>query len=245
MAYIAESGITFSQFGVFEQIARALNRVIIVRNTNARSTPWIDLGYPPKPRSIKIHTSHETGKVTCTNADEMQKARAAGFYVIDADGFARNASGAALAARFNLADTNQQNAPGQVIHSEQHKALVGDYDLLAVIDPLAPGRNIVLAAANGEAVEDRLGPEVARVMGLVNPRLDQPRIMHGAHDQFDDLPDGGSTAFFPDGAPMLLWNRDQTTNFYALIGRETVKGSYPRRGAGPLPGDNVILFPSR
>ncbi|PYT28616.1 MAG: hypothetical protein DMG58_18140 [Acidobacteria bacterium] len=106
---------------------------------------------------------------------------------------------------------------------------MGDYDVLAVIDPLAPGRNIVLAAANGEAVEDRLGPEVARVMDAVNPRLDQPRVMHGAHDQFDDLPDGGSTAFFPDRSSILLWNRNETTNFYSFIGRETVKGSY-RRG---------------
>src|SRR5882724_3001054 len=223
MAYIAESGITFTHYGVFEQVAHALNRVIIVRNTNLLSTPWIELGYPPKPRSIKIRTSQETGKVTCLNADHIQKARAVGFYVIDADGFARNATGAALPMRFNLADTEEQNQPGQVIHPAQHKALVGDYDLLAVIDPLAPGRNIVLAASNGEAVEDRLGPEVERVMDAVNPRLDQPRIMHGAHDQFSDLSAaGGSTAFFPDGASILLWNCDETTNFYAFIGRETV-----------------------
>jgi hypothetical protein len=240
MAYIAESGIAFTHYGVFEQVAHALNRVIVVRNTNTLSTPWIDLGYPPKPRSIKIHTSHQTGKVTCVSADEIQKARAAGFYVIDADGFGRNAAGGALPMRFNLADTTEKNEPGQVIHPEQHKALVGDYDLLAVIDPLAPGRNIVLAAASGEAVEDRLGPEVARVMDAVNPRLDQPRVMHGAHDQFDDLPDGGSTSFFPDGSSMLLWNRDQTANFYAFIGRETIRGSYPRGEAGPMPGGNVI-----
>jgi len=228
MAYIPESGITFTHYGIFEQAAHALNRVIIARNTNVKSTPWIAEGYPPKPRTIKIHTSKDTGKVTCGNTDEVTKARAAGFYVIDADGMARNAGGAALPERFRLGDEKEQNEVGQVIHPEQHLALVGDYDLLAVIDPLAPGRNIVLAAANGEAVEDRLGPEVARVMDVVNPRMDQPRVMHGAHDQFDDLPDGGSTAFFPDRSSILLWNRDETTNFYAFIGRETVKGSYPR-----------------
>src|SRR5258708_33890359 len=87
MAYIAESGIAFTHYGVFEQLAHALNRVIVVRNTNPLSTPWIDLGYPPKPRSIKIHTSHQTGKATCVNADEIQKARAQGFYRITASGF--------------------------------------------------------------------------------------------------------------------------------------------------------------
>ena len=250
MGYIAESGITFTHYGVFEQVARALDRVIIVRNTNTLSTPWIDLGYPPKPRSIKIKTSRRTGKVTSANPDEVKRARAAKeessglkFYVIDPDGYARNAEGAALPERFNLASEEEQNEAGQVIHPVQKKALVGDYDLLAVLDPLAPGRNIVLAAENGEAVEDRLGPEVERVMNAVNPRLDQPRIMHGAHDQFDDLVEGGSTVFFPDGSSQLLWNRDETANFYALIGRETIMGSYARSAADPALGGNVIPFP--
>jgi len=83
--------------------------------------------------------------------------------------------------RFNLGDTNEKNEPGQVIHSEQHIALVGDYDLLAVIDPLAPGRNIVLAAANGEAVEDRLGPESSAWHGRSQHRAwTSQRVMHGA-----------------------------------------------------------------
>ena len=33
MAYIAESGIAFTHSGVFEQVAHALDRVIVVRNT--------------------------------------------------------------------------------------------------------------------------------------------------------------------------------------------------------------------
>jgi len=248
MAYLEQSGITFTHYGIFEQTARGLGRVIVVRNTNMKSTPWIDKGYPPKPRRIKggIHTSKQTGKVTCANADQVQKARAAGFYVIDADGFARNAAGAALPKRFDLAAKEEQNEAGQVIDSEQQLALVGDYDLLAVIDPLAPGRNIVIAAQNGEAVEDRLGLEVERVMLYINPRFDQPRVMHGAHDQFDDLPDGGSTVFFTDGSSELIETRDQMANFYKFIGRETIKGSYPRGEAGaPVPGGNVIPFPGR
>lgn len=42
MAYIAESGIAFTQYGVFEQVAHALDRVIVVRNTNTLFTPWIN-----------------------------------------------------------------------------------------------------------------------------------------------------------------------------------------------------------
>jgi|SRR5579863_7809603 len=247
MAYIAASGIAFAHYGVFEQTARALQRVIIVRNTNSKSTPWIEQGYPPKPRSIKIHTSKDTGKVTCKGAKEIADARGVGFYVIDADGLARNAGGAALPIRFDLGDKDEQHEPGQVVHPEQHKALVGDYDLLAVIDPLAPGRNIVLAAENGEAVEDRLGPEVERVMDFINPRFDQPRVMHGAHDQFDDLPEGGSTVFFADGSSAPIDTRDEMANFYKFIERATIKGAYPQGEAGgPVPGGNVIpLFGRR
>jgi hypothetical protein len=243
MAYISKSGITFTHYGIFEQAARALNRVIIVRNTNEKSTPWIEKGYPPKPRTIKIHTSKETGKVTCLNADEIKKARAAGFYVIDQDGMARNAAGAALPERFRLGDEQEQDEAGQVIHPEQHLALVGDYDLLAVIDPLAPGRNIVLAAENGEAVEDRLGPEVERLMDFMNPRFDQPRIMHGAHDQWDDIPEGGSTVFFTGGPSQLIGTRDEMANLYAFIQRESIRGSYASGAGNPTPGGNVIPFP--
>jgi hypothetical protein len=243
MAYIPESGITFTHYGIFEQAARALNRVIIARNTNVKSTPWIDEGYPPKPRTIKIHTSKDTGKVTCGNTDEVTKARAAGFYVIDADGMARNAGGAALPERFRLGDEKEQSEVGQVIHPQQHLALVGDYDLLAVIDPLAPGRNIVLAAENGEAVEDRLGPEVERLMDFMNPRFDQPRIMHGAHDQWDDIPEGGSTVFFTDGSSQLIATRDEMANFYAFIQRESIRGSYGSDAGATTAGGNVIPFP--
>ena len=44
MANIVESGITFTHYGVFEQIAHALNRLIVVRNTN-RLFPAFALGW--------------------------------------------------------------------------------------------------------------------------------------------------------------------------------------------------------
>ncbi|HXI40582.1 MAG TPA: hypothetical protein VNH83_11415 [Bryobacteraceae bacterium] len=60
MAYIAERGSAFTHYGVFEQVSRALNRVIAVRHTNPLSTSWIDIANLSKPRSVKIHTSRET-----------------------------------------------------------------------------------------------------------------------------------------------------------------------------------------
>lgn len=87
--YLASSGMTPDHFGVFQLVASQLQLIIIVRNTNRKSTPWIAKGYPPKPMSIKSHTGAKTGKVTAANATEIQIAQAAGFYVLGADGIAR------------------------------------------------------------------------------------------------------------------------------------------------------------
>ena len=50
---------------------------------------------------------------------------------------------------------------GQVIHPTQRKPLVGDYDLLGVIDPKAPGRNIAVAAEDGQVLKDWTNPETS------------------------------------------------------------------------------------
>lgn len=127
-AYLPLSGITFAHFQVFQSVAQRLNRIIVVRNTNKRSTYWIERGYPPKPKILEaLHTDEMTGKVTAMNPAEFMAARAAGFYVIDSDGIARRNRGEQLSKRFAF-KTPDQNEPGQVIHPARQLALVGDYD---------------------------------------------------------------------------------------------------------------------
>ncbi len=220
-------GMAPAHFEAFKQVASQLTRIIVVRNTNEKLTPWIIKGYPPKPMSIKCHTSKTTGKVTAVNQNEINTCRMAGFYVIDQDGIARGRTPKdVLQVKFPF-NTPEMNEPGQVIDGFKKKALVGDYDLLAVIDPSAPGRNITLAASDGRIVDNRMSPDVQRVMQAVNAMLDMPRVMHGAHDQFAGFPDsGGSTAFFPNKDVTPLLTPDDVRSFYASIGRQTIAGKY-------------------
>jgi hypothetical protein len=226
--YLPSSGMPLRHFEQFQFVADASGLIVIVRNTNPKSTFWIERGYPPKPKEIECHTSKKTGKVTAVSPGEVSACRAANFYVIDADGVARRGPNDALPSRFPFG-TAEQNAPGQVIDPKKNTALVGDYDLMGVVNPEAKGRNLTLIWTNGVRMSDFTSPEVDRVRMMVNARLDQPRVMHGAHDQFADFPESGATAFFPNGVTWELKNGESIRGFYELLGRQTIKGSYMSR----------------
>jgi hypothetical protein len=224
-AYLPSSGITQAHFLIFQDVARQLNRIILVRNTNTKSTPWIDRRYPPKPKILEpLHTGERTGKVTATNPSERALARSAGFYVIDDDGVARRNPADALTKRFPFS-TPDQNAAGQVIDPKSQLAFVGDYDLMGVIDPNAKGRVLALAASNGVAVGNRTNPDVDRVINALNARMDQPRVMHGPQDLYKGFR-GGCTVFLVDGSAENLPTEQKVREFYDKIGRQTMEGSY-------------------
>lgn len=213
-------GMTPTHFRIFQQVAKLHHRIIAVRHTNVASTKWIELGYPAKPIAIKAHTSKTTGIVTAANADEVMAARTFNYYVVDADGIARNATGQALKLPPR---TEWPLEPGQIIDGRQMKPLVGDYDLLGVIDPGAKGRNIVLAADRGETLFNWTNPENTRIAKALNDAMDQPRVLHGAHDGFAAVDSAGSaTVFFPDGFVLELPTAEAVAQFYRQIGRAPI-----------------------
>lgn len=215
-------------FDQFLLAAQQFGLIVIVRNTNLKSTQWIERGYPSKPISIKCHTSNKTGKVTAKTQGEIDACRTAGFYVIDADGIARRGPNEALPTRFPFGAL-EMNEPGQVIDPMRKVALVGDYDLMGVANPRSKGSNLTLVWSRTAPIYNFTSPDVDRVRATVNARLDQPRIMHGAHDQLDDFPKGGATAFLPNGMTWELKNEQSVREFYKLINRETIKGAYANR----------------
>ena len=226
--YLPSTGMPQGHFASFQAAAEELGLIIVVRNTNPRSKPWIEKGYPPKPMTIKCHTSKKTGKVTAVDSAEIAQCRAAGFYVIDPDTVARRKPQEVLPGRFPF-NTPEMNEAGQVIDAAKRKALVGDYDLTGVIDPEAPGSNVVLITSNGVRMSNLVSPDVEKARMAVNRRLDQPRIMHGAHDQFGDFPESGAAAFFPNGLVWELKDGQSIREFYDLIKRQPITGSYPNR----------------
>jgi hypothetical protein len=229
--YLPSTGMPPDHFTSFQAAAQELGLIIIVRNTNQKSRQWIEKGYPPKPMTIKCHTSSKTGKVTATTPAEVAQCRAAGFYVLDSDGVARRARNDALPMQFPF-NTPEMNEEGQVIDPVQKKALVGDYDLMGVVDPAAPGRNLVLVASNGIRMSNLISPDVEKARAAVNRRLDQPRVMHGAQDQFGGFVESGAAAFFPNGLVWELKDGESVRGFYDLIKRQPITGSYPRRSTG-------------
>ena len=224
MSYIASSGMTPAHFAHFQRVAKEQNRIIVVRNTNQKSTQWIQLGYPAKPKGMDLHTADDTGKVTAKN--EFEKAEAKrhpnGYYVINADGFAWNGRGQKLDVQFPL---GMENKDGQVIDPLKKKALVGDYDLQGVIDPGSPGRILALVASNGRPVENVSNTDVERIRMLLNAGFDQPRVMHGPEDLFKSFR-GACTAFLADGSASELPTQMAVEQFYAELGRATREGSY-------------------
>jgi hypothetical protein len=229
--YLASSGITVAHFRLFQTVAGRPHRprIIVVRNTNTKSTPWIDKGYPPKPKILEpLHTDEKTGKVTATDAAQISMARSAGFYVIDQDGVARRNPVDALSKRFPF-NTADLNATGQVIEPASQLAFVGDYDLMGVIDPNATGRTITLVTSNGLPVENRTNPDVTQTINDLNAMMDRPRVMHGPQDLYKGFR-GGCTAFLPDGNVEELLTEAKVREFYEKLRRQTISGSYRAGG---------------
>jgi hypothetical protein len=223
--YLPSSGITTAHFMVFRGVAQRLSRIIVVRDTNPKSTAWIDKGYPPKPKVLEaLHTSEATGKVTAKDEGERSLARAAGFYVLDDAGTARRNQGETLPKSFPL-NTPDQNAPGQVIDPQTQLAFVGDYDLMGVIDPKASGRVLTLVASNGMPVENRTNPDVDRVINELNAMMGQKRVMHGPQDLYRSFR-GSCTAFLADGNVKSLPTEQAVRDFYQSVNRQTITGSY-------------------
>jgi hypothetical protein len=226
---LLESGMTAEHFAAARKVAVREKRVIIMKNTNQRSTPLIAKEFPSKPMIVKAKTDAKTGIVTVESLPEKLEAYEAGYYVVDSQGVARKGgtlsiSGAdkgQLSLRWDEKPTWDLK-PGQVIDPMTKKPLVGDYDLVGVFDPLVPRSNTALAFSNGEQAKHNITPEVKRVMQCLNDEMKSMRVLHGAHDQWlkgGDLNDiKGATVFYPNGAVRSL-TTSELKQFYEKIGR--------------------------
>ena len=240
-ATIKASGITPTHFEVFERVAQQENLIIAVRNTNPKSTPLIARGFPAKPMAIKAKTSKKNGIVTIEEGlsshpdgnvmklkhkttkgqEHLDAALDNGYAVVDPLGVPRTKDGRVLALPQR---PGWDLKPGQIIDTRRKKPLVGDYDLLGVIDPDNPSRNLALAVDNKVLLENWTNPRTKQVAAKINGQLDQPRVMHGGHDQYGkarlDLSDAdGSTVFMPNGEIIPLRTGEDVTAFYKGLNR--------------------------
>jgi hypothetical protein len=231
--YDPRSGMTQQHFRFFQEAAEETQTVAVVRNTSLKCMKLIEFGCPGKPLQIKFNTSPQTGVVSARNAADIQTAYKQGYYVIDADRVARRKvmrGGQEVTEEMRLDGAFWEVEAGQIIDPALRKPVVGDYDLMGVMNPRNMGQNIALHARKDVNVEDISSPIVERFRSAVNKKMDMPRVMHGAQDQFAGFR-GGATVFYPDGRVIHLADEAAVETFYRSIRRETIKGSYPRPAA--------------
>lgn len=225
--FIKETGMPIKHFEAFQAAAKEAQVVVIVRNNKLAASELIAAGCPGKPMFFKFKTSPTTGILTATTESDIKLALDKGYYVVGPDRIARRQ--VLKQGKMTTETLDTKNAfwtlePGQVIDPVLKKPVVGDYDLHGVFSMSAPGRNIALATRDfGKQVEDINSPIVKKFSEAVNRRLDQPRVLHGAQDQYAGF-SGGGTAFHPDGTVTFLKDQAAVEQFYASVGRLTREG---------------------
>lgn len=186
-----------------------------------------------------MKTSGQTGIVTCKDIGEVAKAQRTmrsgsnrQYFVVDRN---RRTATNGRGETIDVGNADWPVEPGQVIDPVSQKPLVGDYDLMAVIDPNAKGRNLALAVDNtanaragrppGSLVDDFTNTDIKKVAADVNRQLDQERVLHGSQEAFDSLDNLAAdelvVGFFPDGQA-VSFNREGLKTFYDSIGRSTL-----------------------
>lgn len=241
--FIPESGITEDHFQKFQEAAQEEQVVGLVRNTNRKSTDLIKQGCPGKPKGIDFHTSDRTGVVTAVGDVEIRTAQEKGYFVVEpgnrvARGFALQ-NGKRVQTELKLRNPFWTVEPGQLIDPKLMKPLVGDYDLMSVINPRSPGQNVALVASGGKQLDNVESPIVRRFKDRVNSKFDMPRVHHGAQDQFAGFR-GGATVFLPDGRVFFLADEVAVQEFFNEVGRQTRVGQYSSPPTLPRNGMRVV-----
>jgi hypothetical protein len=199
-----KAGLLEKHFNAFKLVAKKMQRVIIVRNTNIESLKWIERGFPGKQFWFKTaKTSKSTGIVTARfDADiaDIQLARKMGHYVVDPDGIPRNLKGEVLL--FEGGQASWPLEPGQIIERISKKPFVGDYDLLDVIDPkMLKSKGVIEKQYYGMGQTNITNSDTVEALRQLNAAMGEQRVMHGGAALYDDVGKAGNvTMFFPDGA---------------------------------------------
>jgi hypothetical protein len=214
----SKAGMTFSHYNAFASAATKMNRIIAVRMTNPASLPWIRQGFPAKPLGVHWHTSKATGIVTAVSPADIAAAKKMGYYVVDSKGVPRNAAGSPLQLP---AKPGWPVEAGQIIDPDVLKPVVGDYDLLDVIDPSAWDELMIVWSEGGTPLLNKTNPEIEQIKDMINGAIGvRARVMHGPWAAVDDVADAGDSLFFyPDGS-VVPFTAAEVKALYFAIGRK-------------------------
>jgi hypothetical protein len=225
--YNSRGGITQTHFKAFQEAATETKVVAMVRNGKESAIPLIERGCPGKPKIFEpFNTNPATGILTATKEADKQLVYKSNYILVDDQRVATRMVNGKL-ERVELKDTFWQLEPGQVIDPKYMKPVVGDYDLMGVFSMQSTGQNVTLAVVDDVATANRTSPIVEELSRNVNRRMDMPRVLHGAQDQYKGFR-GGATAFFPDGTVVYMETQEEVEAFYAKARRQPITGAHPR-----------------
>lgn len=227
-AYVRKSGITPTHFKAFQEAARECVAIALVRNGKEAAIPLIQMGCPGKPKLFEpFNTDPLTGILTAKTEDDKRLVYENDYILVSDQRIATRRLKNGTLETVDLDHPFWRLEPGQVIDPASKKPIVGDYDLMGVFSPQNPGQNITLHSSYGKPLSNRTSPIIDKFTQTVNRKMDLPRVLHGAQDQYKGFR-GGATAFFPDGTVDYMDSEADVKAFYESIGRQPITGSYKR-----------------
>ncbi len=229
-------GIPAKHFDAIAEAAKETDMILVFRANKQAAVQWIEKGAPGKPFFFKFKSDPQTGILTATAKDDVELVYKHGYYIMADNNWAIRVvtkGGKQISETIPIKSPFWPVKRGQVIDPKLHKPVVGDYDMLGAIPMKSQGRNISVVPKD-PVKGNWTGPDVEKAAKAVNKRLDQPRVLHGAQDQSKmGLSDDAAYAVYPDGKVVMMQGKADQEAFYAMIGRQTGAGSYPRP-TGPV-----------
>lgn len=244
----AAMGIPKKHFDAMAAAAKETDSVAVFRANKGAAVGLIENGAVGRPKALSMRgfkTDPKTGVLTASTPEQFALVgRTPDYYLVNGKGeVGRTVTRDGKQVYETITPKGYWTLEfGQVVHKSGHP-VVGDYDLLGVMPVKSPGSAAVGVPADG-LKGDWLGPHVDKYMKALNPKLDKPRVLHGAQDQFHGpgggFDDGAAYAVFPDGRVVIMNGRAEQEAFYKAMKRQTPGGSYNPGGRGVPAGTEDI-----
>lgn len=240
--YDARMGIPRRVYDAQVAAARETGLIPVFRaNKGEKAIRLMEQGAAPKPQAFKFKSDPDTAVLTAKTAADVKVVYQQRYYIVDPDGVARRSfmdGTRAVTEELPLRNVYWAKRPGQVIHPDGHP-VIGDIDMAGAIPLKSPGQ-LIAEVPKDVANGDWMSPHVRRFANAVNPKLDRPRVLHGAQENFLSEKYGGLTddigyAVFADGQAVVLTGRAEYEAFWEAFGRKTVMGTYSPTGPAVPP----------
>jgi hypothetical protein len=164
---------------------------VMIRAGKAAAIPWIEKGYPAKPRELGfVKIDPEIGLLVATDPQKQASAKEVGHFVLEPRKItgptgardqlvAVNKRGEELKERFDQSWARR----GMIVDAESHLPFTSDYDLAAVIDTKRFEYDDTIGSIPGKG--NRTSVFIEFVRSELNARFGSKRIQHGTQAQYE------------------------------------------------------------